>query len=47
MPATEDLRIEPDEFESIAVDEIEQLSENYTSRRMVRFLNGIRKDLRR
>jgi len=46
-PAAEDLRIEPDEFESIAANEIDELIENYTSRRVVRFLKGVRKELGR
>mgnify|MGYP000973465885 FL=1 len=46
-PAAEDLRIEPDEFESVAVEEIDELIENYTSRRVVRFLKGVRKELGR
>lgn len=46
-PAAENLRIEPEEHESIAADEIDMLIENYTSRRVVRFLEGVRKDLKR
>jgi hypothetical protein len=46
-PAAEDLRIEPDEFESVAVSEIDELIENYISRRVVRFLKGVRKELGR
>lgn len=46
-PAAEDLRIEPDEFESVAAEEIDELIENYTSRRVVRFLKGVRKELGR
>lgn len=43
-PAAKDLRIEPDEFESVAVAEIDELIENYISRRVVRFLKGVRKE---
>jgi len=46
-PAAEDLRIEPDEFESVAVAEIDELIGNYTSRRVVRFLKCVRKELGR
>ena len=46
-PAAEDLRIEPDEFESVAVAEIDELIGNYISRRVVRFLKGVRKELGR
>ncbi len=46
-PAAEDLRIEPDEFESVAAEETDELIENYTSRRVVRFLKGVRKELGR
>lgn len=46
-PAAEDLRIELDEFESVAANEIDELIENYTSRRVIRFLKGVRKELGR
>lgn len=46
-PAIKSLRIEPEEFESVGSDEMEVLIENYTSRRVRAFLDGVRKDLRR
>ncbi|MFA6293946.1 MAG: hypothetical protein WC637_19315 [Victivallales bacterium] len=44
-PASESLRIELEEFESIALDEIDSLIENYTSQRVRKFLKGLKKDL--
>jgi hypothetical protein len=44
-PAVESLRIEPEELESVAADEINILIANYTCRRVVRFLEGVKKDL--
>ena len=44
-PPVESLRIEPEEFESIALDEIDVLIENYTSLRVRKFLKGLRKEL--
>jgi len=46
-PAAEDLRIELDEFESVAANEIDEMIENYTSRRVVTFLKNVRKELGR
>jgi predicted transcriptional regulator of viral defense system len=46
-PAIKSLRIEPEEIESVGSDEMEVLIENYTSRRVRAFLDGVRKDLRR
>jgi hypothetical protein len=46
-PAAKDLRIELDELESVAANEIDELIENYTSRRVLRFLKGVRKELGR
>lgn len=43
----EDLRIEPDEMTAAAVDEIDLLLENYTSRRVGGFLKGVRRELGR
>jgi predicted transcriptional regulator of viral defense system len=45
-PAAESLRIEPDEFESVTADDLDALIENYTSRRVGKFLKGVRKDLK-
>lgn len=44
-PAVKSLRIEPEEFESAAADDIDTLIENYKSRRVMNFLKGLRKDL--
>ncbi|MBN1763798.1 MAG: hypothetical protein JW860_00950 [Sedimentisphaerales bacterium] len=46
-PIMKSLRIEPEEFESISSDELEMLMNNYKSRRVQRFLKGLRKDLLR
>ncbi|OGF67688.1 MAG: hypothetical protein A2Y62_11225 [Candidatus Fischerbacteria bacterium RBG_13_37_8] len=45
-PALDSLRIEPEEFESVTLDCFDLLIENYTSRRVRKFLNGARKDLK-
>jgi len=45
-PASESLRIEPEEFESVTLDDLDFLIENYTSRRVQKFLKGVRKDLK-
>jgi predicted transcriptional regulator of viral defense system len=45
-PAAESLRIEPEEFESVTTDDLDALIENYTSRRVGKFLKGLRKDLK-
>jgi len=45
-PVAESLRIEPEELESITLDDIDILADNYPSRRVQQFLNGIRKDLK-
>lgn len=45
-PAVESLRIEPEEFESVTSEDIDALIENYTSRRVQKFLKGLRKDLK-
>jgi predicted transcriptional regulator of viral defense system len=44
-PAMESLRIESDELESVSSEDIDSLIENYASRRVQRFLKGLRKDL--
>ena len=44
-PVAESLRIEPEEFESITSDDFDLLIENYASRRVWKFLKGLRKDL--
>jgi len=45
-PAAESLRIEREEFESVTSEDINALIENYTSRRVRKFLKGLRKDLK-
>lgn len=45
-PAVESLRIEPEEFESVTSEDIDTLIENYTSRRVQKFLKSLRKDLK-
>jgi predicted transcriptional regulator of viral defense system len=45
-PAAESLRIEPDEFESVDANDLDALMENYISRRVGKFLKGVRKDLK-
>jgi predicted transcriptional regulator of viral defense system len=44
-PVNESLRIEPDEFKSVTFDDLELLIENYTSRRVQKFIKGLQKDL--
>ena len=46
-PIIKSLRIEPEEFENITSDGFDILLENYKSRRVQRFLKGLRKDLKR
>ena len=46
QPAAESLRIEREEFESVTSEDINALIENYTSRRVRKFLKGLRKDLK-
>jgi len=45
-PPVDSLRIEAEEFEVVSADDIDALVENYTSRRVRKFLRGLRKDLR-
>ena len=45
-PVTESLRVELDEFESITSEDLESLAENYASRRVRKFIKGLRKDLK-
>jgi len=44
-PLVENLRIEPDSFQGILKEEFDSLHESYHSRRVQRFLKGLRKDL--
>jgi hypothetical protein len=44
-PAAESLRIEREEFESVTAEQIDSLIENYNSRRVKKFLRGLKKDL--
>jgi hypothetical protein len=45
-PVTESLRVEAEEFESVALGDIELLIDNYASRRVKKFINGLKKDLK-
>jgi len=45
-PVTESLRIESEEFESVTLGDIELLIDNYTSRRVQKFIDGLKKDLK-
>jgi len=45
-PVTESLRVEPEEFEKITTDDIERLIDNYTNRRVHKFIKGLKKDLK-
>jgi hypothetical protein len=45
-PVTESLRIEPEEFESVTLGDIELLIDNYTNRRVQKFIKGLKKDLK-
>jgi len=44
-PAAESLRIEREEFELVTTEQINSLIENYNSRRIKKFLRGLKKDL--
>ena len=44
-PVAESLRVEPEEFETVLPDYFDGLAENYKSRRVRRFIKGLRKDL--
>ena len=44
-PAISSLRIEPEELEQLTGDALEALTHNYSSSRVKRFLEGLRKDL--
>jgi hypothetical protein len=44
-PVVESLRVEEDSLADLAADAFEQIADNYTSRRVRRFLAGLRKDL--
>ncbi len=45
QPVIESLRVEPEEFEQLTADEFDVITENYNSRRVKRFCDGLRKDL--
>ena len=45
-PVVESLRIEPEEFESVTSEAIDMLIDNYVSRRVRKFINGLIKDLK-
>jgi hypothetical protein len=45
-PAAESLRIEPEEFKFVTSGDLDALIENYTSRRVQKFIKGLRKDLK-
>jgi predicted transcriptional regulator of viral defense system len=45
-PAAKSLRVEPEEFESVILDDLDALIENYTSRRVQKFLKGVKKELK-
>jgi predicted transcriptional regulator of viral defense system len=45
-PAVESLRIEPEAIESVTSDDIDALTYSYTSRRIQKFIKGLRKDLK-
>jgi predicted transcriptional regulator of viral defense system len=45
-PAVESLRIEVEDFETVTVDDIDALVENYKSRRVRKFIKGLRRDLK-
>jgi predicted transcriptional regulator of viral defense system len=45
-PVTESLRVELEEFESVASDDMELLIDNYASRRVRKFIKGLKKDLK-
>jgi len=46
-PAAQSLRMDGDEFESVTAADINELLENYTNRRVLKFLNGLKRDLMR
>jgi predicted transcriptional regulator of viral defense system len=45
-PVIENLRIEPDEFEAVAMDDLDALIDNYKSRRVQKFIKSLRTDLK-
>lgn len=45
-PVTGSLRIEQEEFESVTGEELDLLIEDYTSRRVQRFIKGLKRDLK-
>ena len=45
-PAAKSLRIEAEEFEQVETEQLELLTNNYTSRRFQRFIKGLRDDLK-
>ncbi len=46
-PAISSLRVEPEELEQVTASTLDALSSNYSNSRVKRFLEGLRKDLRR
>jgi hypothetical protein len=46
-PAIESLRIEKEELESVTLEDIELLIDNYKSRRVEKFIKGLKKDLKK
>jgi predicted transcriptional regulator of viral defense system len=45
-PVTESLRVEQEEFAAVTLDEIDLLIDNYASRRVQKFIKGLKKDLK-
>jgi len=45
-PIYESLRVEPEELALVTSDMLDVLLDNYTSRRVLKFLRGVKKDLR-
>jgi hypothetical protein len=45
-PVVNSLRIEPESLESVSKDEFDSLSEGYRSKRVRRFIKGLKKDLK-
>ncbi len=45
-PAAKSLRIEPEEFDQVKTEQLELLTNNYTSKRVQRFIKGLREDLK-
>ena len=45
-PAIESLRIEPEDLETVTADDLDELIENYTTRRVTNFLKALKRDLK-